>query len=357
MSQSIRNAVLWFVVLVGLLIRTSTNIVQAQQPCQVFPETGRQVCGRLLEYWQQNGALSVFGYPIGDQFMQVIEGQQIQVQLFERNRLELHGENSPPYDVLLGRLGADALQRADRDWRDFPKASASAPHYFPQTGHAIAPPFWLYWSSHGLAFDQKPETSFEESLALFGLPLSEAPVETNPTDGKPYLTQHFERARFEYHPENAGTPYEVLLGLLSREQMISTPAVSIELAVEVIRLVNKERVAVGCPALAPNDTLMQVAQAHSQDMAAHDFFDHTGTDGRSSFQRIRDAGYRYTRAAENLAAGVDSPAEVVALWMQSPGHRTNMLNCQLRETGVGYVEDAHDPLDYGAYWTQDFGTR
>src|SRR3954467_7589346 len=219
MSKSIRNAALCFVVLAGLLIRTSTIIIQARQPCQSFPETGRQVCGRLLEYWQQNGGLAVFGYPIGDQFTQVIEGQQIQVQLFERNRLELHSENSPPYDVLLGRLGADALQRANRDWRDFPKASASEPHYFPQTGHAIAPLFWNYWSSYGLAFDQKAEASFEESLALFGLPLSEAAVEINPTDGKPYLTQHFERARFEYHPENAGTPYAVLLGLLGREQM------------------------------------------------------------------------------------------------------------------------------------------
>lgn len=357
MYTSIRNALLWFVVMAGLLIRPSTNIIQARQSCQRFPETGWQVCGRLLEYWQQNGALSVFGYPISDQFMQVIGGQPIQVQLFERNRLELHGENSPPYDVLLGRLGADALQRADRDWHAFPRAAASAPHYFPQTGHALAPPFWVYWSSHGLSFDQNPETSFEESLALFGLPLSEAAVETNPTDGKPYLTQHFERARFEYHPEHAGTPYEVLLGLLSREQITSPPAVPTGFAAEVIGLVNKERAAVGCPTLLPNDILMQVAQAHSQDMADRDFFDHTGADGRSMTQRMRDAGYRYARAAENLAAGVDSPAKVVALWMQSPGHRINILNCQLRETGVGYVVDVHDPLDYGVYWTQDFGTR
>jgi uncharacterized protein YkwD len=357
MYHLIRNAVLWFVILVGLLVWPSANVIQAQQSCQRFPETGWQVCGRLLEYWQQNGALAVFGYPIGDQFTQLIEGRQIQVQLFERNRLELHSENDSPYDVLLGRLGADALQRADRDWHDFPKAAASAPHYFPQTGHAIAPPFWAYWSSHGLWFDQNPETSFEESLALFGLPLSEAFMETNPTDGKPYLTQYFERARFEYHPEHAGTAYEVLLGLLGREQFTSPPAMSSGFAAAVIDLVNKERIAIGCPALVSNDILMQVAQAHSQDMADHDFFDHTGTDGRSIDQRMRDAGYRYTRAAENLAAGVDSPAEAVALWMQSPGHRANILNCQLRETGVGYVVDAHDPLDYGVYWTQDFGTR
>jgi uncharacterized protein YkwD len=125
----------------------------------------------------------------------------------------------------------------------------------------------------------------------------------------------------------------------------------------VIDLVNKQRAAVGCPALALNDTLAQVAQAHSQDMANHDFFDHTGADGRSTFQRMRDAGYRYRRAAENLVAGADSPAKAVDLWMQSPGHRANILNCQLRETGVGYVVDPHDPLGYDTYWTEDFGAR
>jgi uncharacterized protein YkwD len=356
MSTSIRPVQLVLVALCAFLIYTRTNATQAQQHCRSFPETGHQVCGRLLEYWQQNGGLAVFGYPIGDQQTQSIAGRQVQAQLFERNRLELHSENAPPYDVLLGRLGADALQQADRDWRDLPKATASAPHFFPQTGHAIASEFWGYWSSHGLVFDQEPGASFEESLALFGLPLSEAAVETNPTDGKPYLTQYFERARFEYHPENAGTPYAVLLGLLSREQIVVPPALP-QFAAEVVGLVNKERAAAGCPALVPHDTLMQIAQAHSQDMASHDFFDHTGSDGRSTFQRMHDASYSYARAAENLAAGADSPAKAVALWMQSPGHRANILNCQLRETGVGYVVDAHDPLEYGAYWTQEFGTR
>src|SRR5436305_12440670 len=109
MSTSIRSAVLLSVILVALVICTPPHIIQAQPACRSFPETGHQVCGRLLEYWQQNGGLSVFGYPIGDQITQVIEGRQLPVQLFERNRLELHTENVPSYDVLLGRLGADAV--------------------------------------------------------------------------------------------------------------------------------------------------------------------------------------------------------------------------------------------------------
>src|SRR5262249_17896287 len=112
-----------------------------------------------------------------------------------------------------------------------------------------------------------------------------------------------------------------------------------------------------CTALAPNDVLARVAQAHAQDMADNDFFDHTGSDGRSTFQRLRDAGYNYRLAAENLAAGAATPAEAVALWMQSPDHRANILNCALRETGVGFVADPGDKLNYGTYWVQVFGTR
>jgi uncharacterized protein YkwD len=348
--------------LVCLLLATLALPASAhgQSACRMFPETGHQVCGRLLDYWNQNGGLPVFGYPIGEQASQAVEGKQIALQSFERNRLELHPENAWPYDVLLGRLGADTLQRAGRDWKKFGKVDPSTPHYFAQTGHAIAPAFWSYWSGHGLAFDQQAGTSFDESLALFGMPLSEATFEVNPTDGKTYLTQWFERARFESHPEHAGTPYAVLLGLLSAEQSgvasPSAPAMP-DLLAQVIDRVNAERAAAGCPALVSNDALMQIAQAHSQDMASHDIFRHEGSDGRTPFQRMEDVGYHFRRAAENVAAGVRSAADVVDLWMNSPGHRANILDCQLRETGVGYVEDPGDPLKYGSYWTQDFGTR
>jgi hypothetical protein len=188
----------------------------AQGNCRFFPETNHQVCGRILEYWDQNGGLPVFGYPITSQVTEQVEGRSVQAQLFERNRLELHPENARPYDVLLGRLGAGSLGAQGRDWTVFAKADPSAAHYFAETGHAIAPEFWGYWSSHGLEFDGRGGKSFNESLALFGLPLSGAAMETNPTDGKQYLTQHFERARFEFHPQNP-EPYKVLLGLLGRE--------------------------------------------------------------------------------------------------------------------------------------------
>jgi hypothetical protein len=172
-------------------------------------------------FWERNGGLPVFGFPTTDQHEELVEGKPFQVQWFERNRLELHPENPPPYDVLLGRLGVDRLQQQARDWFTFPKADPSAPHYFAQTGHAIAPQFWGYWSSHGLEFDRHRGTSFAESQALFGMPLSEPAMETN-SSGATVLTQWFERTRFELHPENA-PPYDVLLGLLGNEVAGGTP--------------------------------------------------------------------------------------------------------------------------------------
>ena len=108
-------------------------------------------------------------------------------------------------------MGAELLAKQGRDWNTFAKADPGAAHFFGETGHAIAPQFWAYWSSHGLELDGRRGISFPESLALFGMPLSEAQTETNPTDGQPYLTQWFERARFELHPAADGIAGTVLL--------------------------------------------------------------------------------------------------------------------------------------------------
>ena len=184
--------------------------------CQQFPETGYQVCGRLLSYWRENGGLPVFGYPIGPQQTVTIEGRPYQAQEFERNRLELHPENARPYDVLLGRLGDEVLRRQGRDWQRFGKV-AGAPAgclYFAETGHSLCEPFLSYFRARGLEFDGRPGYSLAESTALFGLPLSEP--QTEEVQGRPYTVQWFERARFEWHPENPD-PYKVLLGLLGVE--------------------------------------------------------------------------------------------------------------------------------------------
>jgi uncharacterized protein YkwD len=120
---------------------------------------------------------------------------------------------------------------------------------------------------------------------------------------------------------------------------------------QVIKLTNKERAKAGCKALKSNSLLKSAAQKHSVDMAKKDYFSHTGKDGRSPFDRMTDAGYSFSAAAENIAAGQRTPADVVEGWMNSAGHKKNILNCTYTEIGVGYAKGG----SYGTYWTQDFG--
>jgi hypothetical protein len=211
--------------LLGLIAVLVLPTAHSHAAPRCFPEAAPEIVhcidGRLKSFWEQQGGLPVFGYPLS-----AAAGAPV-AQEFERTRLELHPTNPAPYDVLLGRLGAEHLARQGIDWTTLPKADPATPRFFPETGHAIAREFWPFWSNHGLEFDGKPGVSPAEALALFGFPLTEPRMERSPTDGKTYLTQWFERARFEHHPEHAGTPYEVLLGLLGREVASSesnTPA-------------------------------------------------------------------------------------------------------------------------------------
>lgn len=115
----------------------------------------------------------------------------------------------------------------------------------------------------------------------------------------------------------------------------------------VVAATNTERLEAGCDALRPDRRLAAAAQGHSEDMAENGYFSHTGLDGSSFDERIRDEGHP-APGAENIARGQDGAAEVVAGWMGSPGHRRNILNCEFVGIGVGF-----DPR--GNYWTQEFG--
>ena len=128
-------------------------------------------------------------------------------------------------------------------------------------------------------------------------------------------------------------------------------------ASRVVELINAERKAAGCPALGVNPQLTAAAQAHSDNMQSRHFFSHVDPDGRQPWDRMLKAGYRYRIAAENIGAGFSTPEAMVRGWMNSPGHRENILNCKLEETGVGYVRDTVEgpPLRWRYYWTQDFG--
>ncbi len=123
-------------------------------------------------------------------------------------------------------------------------------------------------------------------------------------------------------------------------------------ASQVVALTNAERAKAGCAPLTVDSRLTAAAQAHSDDMATHNYFSHTSQDGRTPFQRMAAAGYQFSIAAENIAAGQRTPTDVMTGWMNSTGHRENILNCSLKQIGVGYGTGGN----YGVYWTQDFGT-
>ncbi len=118
---------------------------------------------------------------------------------------------------------------------------------------------------------------------------------------------------------------------------------------------NAERANLGLPPLALSDELTQAARRHSRDMASNNFFSHTGSDGSAPWERMTGACYDWATAGENIAAGYTSPDAVMAGWMASAGHRTNILNANFRDIGVGYTYGANST--FGRYWTVDFGTR
>ncbi|MGW4111323.1 CAP domain-containing protein [Actinosynnema sp. NPDC004786] len=120
---------------------------------------------------------------------------------------------------------------------------------------------------------------------------------------------------------------------------------------QVLALTNGERSAAGCPALTANAQLAAAAKRHSDDMARTGNFSHTGSDGSTAAQRVTDAGYHFRAMAENIAAGQASAEEVVRAWMNSEGHRANIVNCELRDLGVAHAVDGNNKV----YWTQDFG--
>jgi uncharacterized protein YkwD len=117
---------------------------------------------------------------------------------------------------------------------------------------------------------------------------------------------------------------------------------------QVLALVNAERAAAGCGAVSAHGGLAAVALAHSADMRDRGFFDHVNLDGLDPFDRADRAGV--SARAENIARGQDTPAEVMTGWMKSPGHRANILNCELTRLGVGVAQGSGGP-----WWTQLFG--
>lgn len=123
-----------------------------------------------------------------------------------------------------------------------------------------------------------------------------------------------------------------------------------EWAKEVLRLTNEERAKLNMPALVWDDSLASLAEEHCNDMIKRGFFSHDNPDGKTPFDRMRNAGLSYRMAGENIAAGQYSPEAALESWMNSKGHRKNILNPDFQSMGAGVVKGGK----YGIYWAQEF---
>lgn len=148
--------------------------------------------------------------------------------------------------------------------------------------------------------------------------------------------------------------------LLISLAVAGSPVAAASPAETVLSAVNSARAKAGCQPLRLNARLTAAAKAHAEAMAEQNFFGHAGKDGTRFSSRIKRQGYSYRAAAENIAAGHRTAVQAVQGWLKSAGHRRNMLDCRMKETGIAVVYEPDDrpirgnraPLKY--YWVQVF---
>ncbi|MBB6099024.1 uncharacterized protein YkwD [Deinobacterium chartae] len=166
-------------------------------------------------------------------------------------------------------------------------------------------------------------------------------------------------------PQNAGdNPFPSSTGTAPERSAPPTDKEASEYERQVFELTNQARAQArtcgdehfpAAPPLEWNATLARAAAAHARDMAEKGYFAHESPDGKTPFDRIRTAGYRFMSAGENLAAGTRTPQQTVQGWLRSPGHCAVLMNRTLRELGVAYLRAPRS--EYRTYWVQNFGSR
>ncbi|MYV39375.1 CAP domain-containing protein [Streptomyces sp. SID1328] len=195
--------------------------------------------------------------------------------------------------------------------------------------------------AHHRTTRQAPEAAKTTAAARPAKPATAKPAVTKPASAKPVSAPTVRQVSTAPRPVQTATATSP-----GTPQPAATASGDVA---RIVELVNAERAKAGCSPVALNSTLTKAAQDHSADMAAHNTMSHTGSDGSDPGSRITAAGYQWSAYGENVAYGYSTPEEVMAGWMNSPGHRENILNCSYKEIGVGLAQP-------GSYWTQDFGT-
>ena len=216
-AHAVRLVFVLLLVAGGLLLAAPTHRAAAAGnevgPDRVyFAQTGHYLAYGFLDYWRHNGAVATFGYPLSEEVKDA--GSGLTAQYFERAVFEWHGDAPAGWQVQLRRLGALEMQ-GNPALKAITAAADDSCDFYAQTGHTLCNGFRGYWADNG-------------GLAIFGYPITQELQEKNPDDGKTYTVQYFERARFEYHPENPAG-YTVELGRLgaaaAKQDKVSTAAI------------------------------------------------------------------------------------------------------------------------------------
>lgn len=284
------------ILVIGVLLlsgRSAPSETSMQQQGRCFAATGHCIDNRFLGYWERNGGLAVFGYPISDLITnETVEDTWVgPTQWFERARLEDHGAAG----IAAGRLGAALLELQGRSWWGLPYGGAQ-PNclYVGKTNHSLCEPFLSYWQRNG-------------GLAHFGYPISE-PMEEQIGAWRGTV-QYFERSRMEYHAELAGTRYAVLLGRLGAEVSALAPPVR-------CTTVFDPALAAWLPSLPFRDSLGCPTQLYSAVPAAVQRMEHGamlwfdfGADGKQIYYMYRVPApgdpFIFGHTSDTWQAGVD----------------------------------------------------
>jgi hypothetical protein len=166
-----------------------------------FPQTGYSIWGPFEQYFYAHGGINQFGLPRTSTFP---AGPGYDGQWFERALFTYDPTKPDPYKVELNLLGTMVAAKRTGEAPFVATTAATSGQFFAETGHNLSDKFLAYWQSNG-------------GLPIYGYPISEPFMEQSKSDGKMYLVQYFERNRLEFHPELAGTKYEIQLGLLGSE--------------------------------------------------------------------------------------------------------------------------------------------
>lgn len=327
----------WILALVFVAAVWPMRSASARDLCFPPDQSPHCIASTFAVYWESNGRLPVFGYPIAVAANEVNQdtGKVHLSQWFERNRLERHPQNAgTPYEILLGLLGKDRLLQLGRnpaaEGRELGPKSGCL--WFEQTGHNVCNQqdslgFRSYWEQHGL--DISGLDTFARSLQLFGLPLTEPKMETN-ASGNTVLTQWFERARFEWHPDNPDQ-FKILLGLVGSE-ILDVPAPQPQTWLEAV---NYYRTAAGLAPVQEDSGLNDNCFQHARYMAENKHLTHN-----------QDPARPWASAAGQICAGNGNawigggaswqPMDAVHSWMESPGHRLWLLYPTTPTFGFGF---------------------